>query len=177
MDRIATIDAVGMVLPLPHQRIFKDTAFTLVVRIALASDTDICVEHTCPADRDGYGQVKFKGKMYKAHRVAFAAANGTLDESLLVCHSCDNTKCINPKHLFQGTVKDNTQDMISKGRDRDRRVLNAVKGEKHSSAKLTESIVLAVRADKRSAAKIAAELGVSSSCIEHIKARHTWKHI
>jgi len=46
---------------------------------------------------------------------------------MLVCHHCDNKRCINPDHLFVGTAKDNTVDMIKKGR-----YVNGFTGRKHT---------------------------------------------
>jgi len=69
----------------------------------------------------GYGDIyiKEKGRKYKAHRLAYAEANG-LDVDDLgdahVLHSCDNPSCINPAHLRIGTNRDNMLDMISRGR-------------------------------------------------------------
>jgi hypothetical protein len=63
-----------------------------------------------------YGQFKFRGDMIQAHRFAYYLANNTINMKLLVMHKCDNKLCMNPKHLIQGTAKDNTHDMIVKGR-------------------------------------------------------------
>jgi len=53
------------------------------------------------------------------HRIAWEAHNAEpIPEGLMVCHSCDNPRCFNPEHLFLGTAKDNTQDMLSKQRGR-----------------------------------------------------------
>lgn len=66
--------------------------------------------------KTGYGVVGLNGKVIGAHRAAWILTNGEVPDGLFVCHKCDNRRCINPDHLFLGTAKDNTQDMISKGR-------------------------------------------------------------
>lgn len=77
-----------------------------------------CLEWTRTKTSRGYGCVVFCGKRLNAHRVAWELANNKSPGDLLVCHRCDNPKCINPEHLFLGTVKENALDCVSKGRHR-----------------------------------------------------------
>lgn len=51
-----------------------------------------------------------------APRVSWDLANGPIPDGLWVLHHCDNPPCVRPDHLFLGTAKDNTRDMIGKGR-------------------------------------------------------------
>lgn len=75
-----------------------------------------CMEWQGNKDNHGYGRTYHDGKAdYKTHRLAMKLAGYDID-GWLVCHKCDNPPCINPDHLFLGTVSDNIHDAQSKGR-------------------------------------------------------------
>jgi hypothetical protein len=66
----------------------------------------------------GYGGFKLKGKILLAHRVSWEYHNGPIPDGLCVLHKCDTPLCINPNHLFLGTIADNNKDCARKGRNR-----------------------------------------------------------
>lgn len=64
----------------------------------------------------GYGRFFCHQKVFRAHRVSYFLYNGTLSNEKFICHRCDNPKCVNPKHLFEGTALENCKDRDKKGR-------------------------------------------------------------
>lgn len=66
----------------------------------------------------------------RANRAMYRAVFGDFDESMFICHSCDNPACVNPAHLFLGTQVDNMLDMRTKSRA-SRARKNPPKGDDH----------------------------------------------
>jgi len=66
----------------------------------------------------GYGQLYVGGhlRMMDAHRVSAMLHFGMFDLRLLVCHTCDNPKCVRPDHLYLGTYADNWRDTLERSR-------------------------------------------------------------
>jgi hypothetical protein len=82
-------------------------------------NTDRCWHWTGFCYTGGYGQINMCGKMVLAHRFSYELHFGKIPKDKpYVLHMCDNPPCVNPHHLFLGTAKDNSDDMIAKGRDR-----------------------------------------------------------
>jgi hypothetical protein len=136
-------------------------------------DTNNCMLWLSGTSPDGYGKFKIDvGKTVRAHRYMWELVNDFIPNGLCVCHHCDNPLCVNPKHLFLGTSKDNTIDKVSKGR--------GSFGIKHGNSKLVDEDIRNIRKlyeDGYTYQKIAKLYGVVKSTIRIIIVGKTWKHV
>lgn len=123
----------------------------------------------------GYGQFNFLGKTKKPHRIMWELVYGPIPRKLCVLHSCDNRRCVNPKHLFLGTHLDNIQDMVHKNRHR-----GAV-GTANANTTLTEKQIIEIRTlwttGKYTQTELSTFYPVCQSTIERIVHRKVWRHV
>jgi hypothetical protein len=119
----------------------------------------------------GYGQVGFEGRLLLAHRVSWFYKHGVFPNKILM-HSCDNRKCVNPDHLREGTCKENSEDMVLKGR--------SARGTKARAAKLDEQKVIEIRKKLDLGVRniqLCSEYDISPSVVSMIKSKKIWKHV
>lgn len=142
-----------------------------------------CWVWTGANNHKGYGCLRVRGERRNehAHRHSWALANGPIPDGLWVLHHCDHPPCVNPDHLFLGTVKTNSEDMARKGRGKNQiSFADGPLGDAHPAAKLTEAIVRECRI--RAAAgelqpELAREFGVGLGAMHNAIRRRTWKHV
>lgn len=130
--------------------------------------TEGCWEWKGTLHKGGYGKFRSLG----AHRAAYEYYIDKIPKGILVCHICDNRKCVNPSHLFLGTHKDNSQDMARKLRGRH--------GTKTNLSKLNESQVLEIRKMRISGKEykeISDHFGICWGTVGTVCKNRQWKHV
>jgi hypothetical protein len=136
---------------------------------------DECWKWQAVIDKNGYGGFRLHGHFVKAHRAAYELFCGQIPDGMCVCHSCDNRACVNPAHLWLGTLADNNHDRDQKGRDRN------LRGEEHHSSRFSEQEIEDIRAlyatGQFTYRQLARRYGVSKSSIGCIIRHQTWRHI
>lgn len=115
-----------------------------------------CILWTGGRSGTGYGALWVAGTQVYAHRLAFEVTHGPIPTGLVVRHTCDVPRCINPEHLELGTKADNARDAMVRGR------LHT----KLSDAQV--SVVFGMAMLRRSRKDIAAEFNVSVSQVSAI---------
>jgi len=122
----------------------------------------------------GSGRIGVRGNFLSAYRASWLIYRGEIPKGLLVLHKCHNRVCSNPDHLYLGTHKDNTQDMLRAGRGNRSR-------KKAKSAKLDREKALEIKKllkDRSlSQYEIAKRFTVSRSTILDILRGKSWKDV
>ena len=133
-----------------------------------------CHEWQGARDRHGYGNIRWKNRLWGAHRLAFHLFVRPVVKGEDICHACDNPPCCNVEHLFAGTHHENMLDAKAK----DRMAGNGDRiGERNGRAILTEADVRAIRADPRPASVVAAIYGIAQVYVYSVRSRRVWKHV
>ena len=119
----------------------------------------------------GYGGFWANNKTELAHRSSWKIYKGEIPKGMCVLHSCDTPSCVNPRHLFVGTHKENTQDCIKKKRwGIDGKILSFCRPKK-----LTAETVKKIRLDKRKRKVIAKEYNISLDHVTRIRSCRQWR--
>lgn len=140
---------------------------------ANVAKSSACWTWTGTVNVHGYGFInKGSGSMVLAHRLSYELHHGPIAPGMCVCHRCDVRTCVNPAHLFLGTLSDNQRDKIAKGR--------TPKGEDAGPAKITEAeareIIAAIAAGEGNTS-IARRFGLGTGAVTAIKRGENWKHL
>ena len=148
-----------------------------IEKINFGFGEDACWTWLGAIQTDGYGNVGIckegKWKMMLSHRFMYEECFGKIPEKMCVCHFCDNPACVNPKHLFLGTHKDNMLDKSNKGRVPD------MTGENNPNAKLSKEDVLYIRSYYGifNIIELSRMFYVTPASISGIVHNKTWKHV
>lgn len=138
--------------------------------------TEGCWLWTGGTTRFGYGifPTYSNKKLFNhyTHRLSYQLHKGEIPKGMCVCHSCDNPPCVNPEHLWLGTIKDNNDDMHKKKR------VTYLRGQDSQNAILTWEQVREIRKlfrEGETRVNLSAKYGTAYNNIRNIVNNKTWK--
>jgi hypothetical protein len=121
--------------------------------------------------RGNYGQLRYKFKTLKSHRISFEIHYGKIEVGKHICHKCGNSKCCNPNHLYEGTPKENWHDAI---KHNTAHKLPRIDPEKVHCAKLNFEIANEIRKSNEKGVIIARKFNISPTMISRIRKNLAW---
>lgn len=125
----------------------------------------------------GYGQFSNPWTI-SAHRFSWIAEKCPIPKGLMVLHNCDMPSCCEITHLRLGTAKENTADMISRGRAKGAK--NPLKGENNPVSKITDQQAIEIAqliSQGLTGIQISKKLNISLWIVQDIRCKRTWKHL
>lgn len=139
-------------------------------------------------DKNGRGRIWIGGKLTLAHRAVWEHFNDAVPVGKMLCHTCDNPSCVNPRHLYVGTHADNMRDMKERRRyfaakeptrfavlaAANGRLNTWARGAKNPKAKLSTADVQKIRNSKAATKVLAARYDVHRTTIQKIRSGAQW---
>ncbi|KKK48694.1 hypothetical protein LCGC14_3142560, partial [marine sediment metagenome] len=155
--------------------------------------SSVCWNWLAAKSVGGYGMIRVSNIWRQATHVVWYLLYGQWPKQ--INHHCDNSSCVNPKHLYKGTQKENMTDAVDRGRckplfvkghsygigTRFKNGHDSPIGENHPQAKLTERNVAIIRKKYNDGGitqkELANEFGVSQSVVNGITTGKRWRHV
>jgi len=132
------------------------------------------------ATRMGYGRMVIGSRTdgsrryISAHRAAYREWKGEIIKPM-VLHTCDNRRCINPNHLYNGTHQDNVRDAIERKR------FKWTVGQDNGNASITNHTAKAIKrlliTTELTCKQIGKLVGCSRDVVKGISSNKSWRDI
>lgn len=137
---------------------------------------DDCWNWTAATIGGRYGKIGLEGQFWGAHCLSYLFARGPMPNNygrgigkVLCRHTCDNVRCVNPKHIALGFQTQNVQEAV------ERHMIPL--GVDRAHTKLTDDEIHAIRVDSRPQRDIAADYGIAQGSVSRIKNRVRRQHV
>lgn len=122
----------------------------------------------------GYGQFGIGTKPHqvriRAHRFAWIVSRGPIPDGLMVCHNCDNPRCVNPGHLRLDSQAGNIHESVRKGRKK-------AWGLQKLNAEQVQELRQIYAAGGTTQKALAQRFGVARNTVSQIVNRKCWAHL